>query len=273
MNGIPPPAPRASLPTPSSPRATHIVAHRGGARLWPENTLRAFHGALALGVDAVECDVHPSADGVTMVVHDPTLDRTGQGTGPVVARTAAELQAAPEALPPEERAFPLTTLLELLAPTAMTASVELKADVDGACYPRLAAQVVADLRATGMIDRAFVHTFDWDYLLELEELSPGMPLGANVEAETLARFAGWDALLDAIVGLKVRDLNADHRLVDEEVIAKARARGLGVTLWTVNDDDAIRRFLAAGVDYLCTDRPDRALVLRAEAAAETAASA
>ena len=72
---------------------TRLAAHRGGARLWPENSLRAFREALALGVDLLELDVHLSADGEVVVIHDPTLDRTTTGTGPVVDRTAAELRA------------------------------------------------------------------------------------------------------------------------------------------------------------------------------------
>src|SRR5512134_2212691 len=66
------------------------IAHRGGARLRPENTLAAFDHALSLGVDALECDVHLSRDGEPVVIHDPTLDRTTEASGPVAARTAAE---------------------------------------------------------------------------------------------------------------------------------------------------------------------------------------
>src|SRR5512132_4150501 len=73
--------------------ATLLAAHRGGAALWPENSLLAFRNAIALGADFIEFDVHPSRDGELVVVHDPTLDRTTSGAGPVKDRTLAELKA------------------------------------------------------------------------------------------------------------------------------------------------------------------------------------
>src|SRR5205823_5346488 len=70
---------------------TRFAAHRGGAALWPENSLLAFRQALALESDLVEFDVHQTADGALVVIHDPTLDRTTDTTGPVAARSAAEV--------------------------------------------------------------------------------------------------------------------------------------------------------------------------------------
>src|SRR5215510_2479468 len=67
------------------------IAHRGGSKLRPENTLAAFDHALSLGVDGLECDVHLSSDGEPVVIHDPTLDRTTDATGPVSAQTAKTL--------------------------------------------------------------------------------------------------------------------------------------------------------------------------------------
>ena len=68
-----------------------IFAHRGGCALGPENTVKAFDRGIATGADGLELDVHLSADGVVVVHHDDTLDRTTNGTGPIAARTAAEL--------------------------------------------------------------------------------------------------------------------------------------------------------------------------------------
>ena len=73
--------------------ATLLAAHRGGAALWPENSLLAFRNAIALGADFIEFDVHLSKDGELVVIHDPTLERTTTGGGPVKDRTVAELKA------------------------------------------------------------------------------------------------------------------------------------------------------------------------------------
>ncbi|MBI2555390.1 MAG: glycerophosphodiester phosphodiesterase family protein [Candidatus Rokubacteria bacterium] len=72
---------------------TLLAAHRGGAQLWPENSLLAFRNAIALGADFLEFDVHLSKDGEVVVIHDPTLDRTTTGSGAVKGRTIAELKA------------------------------------------------------------------------------------------------------------------------------------------------------------------------------------
>src|SRR5947207_2745640 len=73
---------------------TRLAAHRGGARLWPENSLRGFRESLALGADLVELDVHLAADGALPVIHDATLRRTTDRLGRVRTRTAAELRRA-----------------------------------------------------------------------------------------------------------------------------------------------------------------------------------
>src|SRR5207249_8615826 len=71
---------------------TRIAAHRGGAALWPENSLLAFENAIALGSDLLEFDVHLAADGSVAVIHDATLERTTDGTGAVASLTAADLR-------------------------------------------------------------------------------------------------------------------------------------------------------------------------------------
>src|SRR5688572_6883761 len=69
-----------------------VAAHRGGAALWPENSLTAFRGAIALGIDALEFDVHLTADGEVVVIHDATLDRTTTGRGAVRGATLAQIR-------------------------------------------------------------------------------------------------------------------------------------------------------------------------------------
>ncbi|MBX6374900.1 MAG: glycerophosphodiester phosphodiesterase, partial [Acetobacteraceae bacterium] len=78
----------------TTPRRPQIASHRGGAFLWPENSMTAFRETARLPVDQVECDVHLSADGEVVIMHDATLDRTTDARGPVVARSAAELRTA-----------------------------------------------------------------------------------------------------------------------------------------------------------------------------------
>ncbi|MHB0948935.1 MAG: glycerophosphodiester phosphodiesterase family protein [Gemmatimonadaceae bacterium] len=74
------------------PQAKLVIAHRGNSAYFPENTLPAFTSAVELGVDALEFDLRITRDGVAVVHHDATLDRTTTGTGPLAARTLAELK-------------------------------------------------------------------------------------------------------------------------------------------------------------------------------------
>src|SRR5262245_32503028 len=121
----------------SSPRPL-VFAHRGGAGLKPENTLAAFDNGLALGADGIELDVRLSRDGVVVVHHDRTLERTTTLSGPVSSRTFGELHAA--AVP---------TLAEVLARYRETrVIVELKLN-----HPELAAAVVADIQGADAVDR------------------------------------------------------------------------------------------------------------------------
>ena len=96
-----------------------IAAHRGGARLWPENSVTAFRGALSLGVDLVELDVHQTRDGEVVVVHDPTLERTTTGHGAVRDQTWKELETTVIRGTSDERLPRLADVLALLQPTAV----------------------------------------------------------------------------------------------------------------------------------------------------------
>ena len=122
-----------------------VAAHRGGALLWPENSLTAFRQALALGVDYLETDVHLTADGEVVVLHDPTLDRTTTGSGRVRAARLADLSSVrlrdrsggvtQDAVPT------LGQLLDLLAPSAAQLLLEIKVDADRQRYPGIEEKV------------------------------------------------------------------------------------------------------------------------------------
>lgn len=107
-----------------------ICAHRGGALLWPENSLTAFRHALELPIEEVECDVHLSADGVVMVHHDATLDRTTEGSGPLAHRSAAEL-AATRLRGLDEGVPTLEAVLHLVAKARKGLRLELKENLEG----------------------------------------------------------------------------------------------------------------------------------------------
>lgn len=259
---------------------TRLAAHRGGARLWPENSLRAFRESLALGVDLLELDVHLTADEQVVVIHDATLDRTTDGRGAVRERTAAELAGVrlrgPDGAVTEERVPTLQQVLTVVAPSRAGLLVEVKGPVAGVnviyerqngdaritpgpAYRGLVAKTLALLRQASMLGRVNVMGFSPDVITETRAIDAGVPTTLLVAA---AHVRSVEARPEAAVAWAARlgatDLGIQHTVVSPELLAAARAAALRVGVWTVNEEDAMRRAIDLGVDVLTTDRPDLA---------------
>jgi glycerophosphoryl diester phosphodiesterase len=245
-----------------APAGPAVAAHRGGALLWPENSLTAFRGALALGVDLVELDVHQTRDGELVVLHDPTLERTTTGQGAVGALTWADLAGVTVKGTADEPVPPLADVLALLRPTAVGLLLEVKTDPAGGRYPRIEERVLDRLRAAGLLERTRVMAFEWATLERLRALASGVRLTGLLSRRGAERIGGVAAAVLRLRALGADDLGIERALLTPEAVAAARAAGLTIGVWTVNDPDELRRALAAGVDYVTTDRPDLALRLR-----------
>lgn len=214
-----------------------IIGHRGAAALAPENTLAAFARGVACGADMVECDVHLSADGTLVVIHDDTLNRTTDGRGPVGAATLADLSALDAG--GGER---LPTLAEVYDAVDVPVQVEIK---DPAAAGALAV-FLADARRAA---RSWVIAFDHRLLGEVVARVPGLRTGALCGARpadpvTLCRKVGAAALCP------------QYAMVDAPLVEACRAAGLMVMPWTVNDATQVRRLADLGVTSVTTDRPD-----------------
>jgi len=251
---------------------TQIAAHRGGAALWPENSLLAFQSAIALGSDLLELDVHLTRDRTVAVIHDATFERTTDGAGPVAAATAADLRRlrlrGPGAAASAEH---VPTLDEVLAATSAATPVgllvEVKGPATGVRYEGLEELVLGGLARAGLQARATVMAFNPDVIARVRELAPlarttcllsrGMVERAGVRPEQAVEWA---------VAAGVTDLGVEYTLADERLVAAARAAGLALGVWTVNDPEDIRRMLGLGVDILTSDRPDLAKRLQRDSA-------
>jgi glycerophosphoryl diester phosphodiesterase len=239
--------------------ATLLAAHRGGSLLWPENSLLAFRNAVALGADFIEFDVHLSKDGEVVVIHDPTLDRTTSGSGPVKDRTVAELKA----LRLKDRAGALTeemvpTLDEVAAAAAQGKRrmlLEIKVDPSGARYPGIEEKVLAILDRHGMAGSTVVMAFEAPTWRRVRELRPDVATCALYSARMLGRTS-LAAELDALRSAGVRFIGVEHTAVDAAAVTQARAAGIGLGAWTVNDAAAMKRLIDAGAAILITDQPD-----------------
>jgi glycerophosphoryl diester phosphodiesterase len=239
------------------------AAHRGGALLWPENSLLAFRNAIALGADFIEFDVHLSRDGEVIVIHDPTLERTTTGRGPVRDRTLAELQAMrlrDRAGAATEETIPtLEQVAALAAQSKRRMLLEIKMDEQGRRYPGIEERVLAVLDRSGMASGTVVMAFEPETWRRVRELRPEQSTGALYSTRTLrAMGATVSRELGEVAAAGVRFIGLQQPLVDSDMVAAAARAGVVLAVWTVNERDAIRRFIDQRVGVVITDRPDLA---------------
>jgi glycerophosphoryl diester phosphodiesterase len=243
-----------------------VAAHRGGALLWPENSLTAYRQALALGADFLETDVHLTADDEVVVLHDPTLDRTTTGGGRVRAVRRADLSAlrlrGGDGAVTQDAVPTLAQLLDLLAASRARLLLEIKVDADRQRYPGIEEKVLGVVNARGLADRVVVMAFEAETVRRVRALDPSIRVAllvgrARVEREGVPprEAVRWTRELGA------SHLGIDHRVLDSGVVEAARAAGISVGAWTVNDEADLRRVIAIGVNLVVSDRPDLALRL------------
>jgi glycerophosphoryl diester phosphodiesterase len=244
-----------------------IASHRGGALLWPENSRTAFENTAHLPVDQVEFDVHFSADGKLVVIHDPTLDRTTNGSGSVRNRAFDELSRLTLKGTPSDRILLLDEVIDIFLPTAVKLRIELKVDADGQPYPGMTGAVADALRRRGVLGRSIVTSFHIDSVDEAATAAPGLANRVFLVRPALEDKIGLDAIIADARRRGIPALGLRRTAIDKARIARVRAAGLGVGGWAVNDGDAIKEMQELEVDSFTTDRPDLALQLRASSSA------
>lgn len=228
-----------------------IVSHRGAAALAPENTLAAMRIAIEQGVDFVETDVQLTSDGVPVLLHDPTLDRTTNGSGPLAQRTFAEVRAldagswfggdyAGEPVPSLEE------FLDLLDASNVRALVELK----GPWLPEQLEQVAALLQSRYMVNRVALQSFDEETLRGLQQVAPQF---ARV---MLTRDWSEDTVLLARE-LEVSAVGGRPKLIERDLnlLAELRETGIGSLAYTLNKAKRWDHAIERGIDLIVTDDP------------------
>jgi glycerophosphoryl diester phosphodiesterase len=258
-----------------------VIAHRGGAGLWPENTLYAFEHAAALGADVIETDVHATADGEIVVMHDERVERTTDGRGAVSSLTLAELKrldAGYRWTPDGGRSFPLRgqgvtvpALREVFeALPTMRFNIEPKQS-----DPPILAPLCRLIREYRMTDRVMVAAFNGSTLERFRRECPEVATSASTSEVGLFLAMQRSGLARAysppMQALQVPVWAGGVRVLTADFVAAAHGRNLRVHAWTINDEEEMRRLLDMGVDGLMTDYPDRLLKVlgRARQAADS----
>lgn len=226
------------------PSLRPVIAHRGASGSCPENTILALDRALQDGADALEFDVRVSADGVPVVIHDPTVDRTTNGVGQVRALTVAQLERldagqgepVPRLDAVMERFAEAVMLIEIKDPAASTAVLDL-------------------VRRHGAERRVLVGSFRWRALRPFARAEiPTTAARAGVAGAFLASRVGvvWPTRAAAYA---VPERRSVVQVVDERFVRAARTAGRPVHVWTVNHPDDARRLRNLGVSGIITDFP------------------
>jgi glycerophosphoryl diester phosphodiesterase len=221
-----------------------VFAHRGGGKIGPENTIAAFDRGLSAGADGLELDVHLSRDGIVVVHHDATLDRTTRATGRLANRTAGELAQ-----------LDVPTLREVLARyTDTRIIIELKE-----AGPALARAVVDEVRRARAAQRVCLGSFSRSALRAARAIAPDIATsGARFEVR-MALYRSWCGISPGRVpyqAFQVPETSGSTRVVSPRFVEIAHKAGIAVQVWTVDEPEDIRRLLGWGVDGIISDRPD-----------------
>jgi glycerophosphoryl diester phosphodiesterase len=224
-----------------------VLGHRGAPLAAPENTLLAFRRALEEGADGVELDVQPSADGVPVVLHDDTLDRTTDATGDVATLPWARIARARAGSEPVPR---LEDVVAWAVESGAFLNVELK-------RPGAEAASLAAIAGTGLHGRTVFSSFQPASVTEVKRLDPAatcylLSEARGGEAVAAARRLGADGLCLAA------------RRANPAVLAEARRVAMPVIVWTVDRPLRIRGLFGEGVRGVITNVPALAAQVRRE---------
>ncbi|MCA5892110.1 glycerophosphodiester phosphodiesterase [Isoptericola sp. NEAU-Y5] len=234
-----------------------VVAHRGSPGVAPQNTLASFETAWRAGAQVVEIDVHLSADGVPVVIHDATVDATTDGSGAVGRLPVDSLREldAGSWFAPEFAGQRIPTLDEVLAFLATHPGMDLLCEYKGYWTPDEVAVTVGAVEAAGLVDRFMGQSFQPPTVAALREVAPTVPRALLAEGDHPDLVQKATALGAAGVSLAWPMISADPSLV-----ARCHDAGLHVVAWTVNDKDTWATLVSAGVDGIITDHPDQLLM-------------
>lgn len=258
----------------AQPRSTKVyfeeplnIAHRGASGVAPENTLVSFHQALELGADVLELDIHATKDGEIVVIHDQTVDRTTNGTGMVKDLTLADLKKLDagycftldggKTYPYRGQDITIPTLKEIFAEfPSCRINIEIKQ-----LAPPIELKVLKLIQQAEMVNKTLVVS-QYGEVIERFRVSAG----------DIATGASENELRDFMIYLKLKAVpfykpKADafqvpewydqYHIATEAFLEAAHSKNIKVHVWTVNDEDSMRRLLEMGVDGIITDYPSR----------------
>lgn len=259
-------APNCPPCLPDAPRPL-VIAHQGGEEVWPSNTMFAYERAVGLGVDMLEMDLHATADGKLVLMHDETVDRTTDGTGKIEEMTLAEFKALDggyywtgddgQTFPFRGQGITPASLDEVFSAFPdMPMNIEIKL-VESQPVAELFCQAIRDY---GMQDKVLVASFHQDAIDQFRALCPEVTtsLAQNEVIDFFVRHKLFLAGTYSPPGgaVQVPEERSGLRILTEGFVDDAHGRGMDVHAWTINEVEDMQRMIDLGVDGIITDRPD-----------------
>lgn len=222
-----------------------VIGHRGAKGHVAENTLASFAEAFKLGCHGIEFDVHLSADGEIIVIHDETVDRTTDGKGRVAELSLSQLRNLKI-----DQVHSVSTLSEIIdiTPGKSLINIELKAKMSAKPVMHLIENYVVENKRNY---RDFlVSSFDWIALKEIRAANPKIPLGVLTETD-LELAIGFSE------SIKAETLHPHYHLLTAQNVREMQKRNIAVFPWTVNEPEDLAKMRAFKVNGIITDFPDR----------------
>jgi glycerophosphoryl diester phosphodiesterase len=241
-----------------------IASHRGGAFHWPENSLLAFREALKWPAEQIELDVHASADGVPVVMHDATLDRTTDGHGPVVSQSWEALAQLRVRGTGGESIPHLAHSGRVIHEGGQVLRLEIKADSQGKPYAGLVRSCATVLDSLSMRGTTVLMSFEAATVAEASTLGGFAQRVWLAGGRTLRGMRAADAIA-VCRACGATELGVPEAMADAPLRDALHAAGLRLSVWGANHAPSLRRALMLGVDVIATDDPPLAVRMRAAA--------
>jgi len=235
-----------------------VCAHRGRSGVYPENTMVAYEAGIEIGADFMELDVRQTVDGEIVCIHDPSVDRTTDGSGEITQMTLDEVQAldAGAWLGDEHAGARIPLLRDVLEQIAPRLVVDIEIKQRG-----IAEQVAQIVRETGALRRATVVSFDLDDLRTAKAAEPALACGLITSGPDEEKQQTHEDLIASALECGANFISCSHRAVTPEMVRDCHLAGLMLMAWTMDSPEDLQRMIEMQVDGLVTNYPERAIEL------------
>jgi glycerophosphoryl diester phosphodiesterase len=253
-----------------------VIAHQGGELLAPSNTMASFTKAADMGVDVLETDIHITKDGHLVAIHDPTVDRTTNGSGAVADMTLEEIQKLDAGyhfkdlddnysyrnkgvyIPTVEEMFQTFTDLKI--------EIEIKDDNPPERLDEIASKLWALIKKYQMEDKILIASFDQTIMDTFESYAKGRVATSAGRAEVknfvvTHKFFLRNLYVPSVDAFQIPIEDSGFDLTDQRLIDGAHRLGMQIHYWTIDDPVTMKKLIDAGADGILTNRPDLLLEL------------